>query len=324
MIIVRDIYNDIQSVLGTCDEAITYNKINEAMEELANLGNWDPMVMFMDICTNCCEITLPDDVEVPLAINIGGHPSDFRNKWFEFHLNGPGSEDCGCSCAFAWNDKGTFPVFRDPAQPSTVAAYATGAEEAGANVRIYGFDHCDKWIMTPDCNNIMRDGFDAPIFFGIGAGMTTGIKVKRITRVSKPVTNNYVNLVAIDPGNHHGHTLLGVIRPNITEPAYRRITISGSACPPCYNWVRMRYRRKAFKVSEMSDAIPLHSVTALKMMCMALRKYENDLLEEYAKYFSAAREALQREQKSRSGPNQIKIQFQNGAYAGSKCGGNMI
>lgn len=330
MLIVQDIYQEIQRVLGTCSEEETYAKINEAIEELANLGNWDPMVIYMDICTDKCEITLPDDIEVPLAINVGGTPADFRNKWFEFHLNGPGSECCGTSCSFAWNDKGNFPTFRDPVKASKIAAYPEGVEAQGLSLRVYGYDDCGKWIMTPDCDGIMRDGFELPILSGFGSGMTVSQKVKRITRISKPVTSSYIKVVALDPGASKGGTLLGLLRPNMTEPEFRRITISGggtavlsdehAACN-CITWVRMRARRKTFKVSQLSDAIPLHSVTALKMMAQAIKKYEADLLDEYAKYFNAAREALQREQKSRSGPNQIKIQFQ-GNFAAGRCGGN--
>lgn len=330
MITVGQVFTEIQRVLGTCDEAETYAKLNEAIEELANLGNWDPMVIYMDICTSACEITLPEDIEVPLAINICGQPSDFRNKWFEFHLNGPGSECCPSSCNFAWQDKGDFPTFRDPVRASQVAAFPEGAENMGANIRVYGFDDCDKWIMSPDCNGVLQDGFDVPILNGFGAGMTSQQKVKRITRVSKPITNSFIKLLALDPGNHHGGaTLLGLFRPNTTEPSFRRITVSGNGADrlgdhsSTNNWVRMRARRKTFIVSQLSDPIPLHSVTALKLMCQAIKKYEADLLTEYGGYFSAAKAALEREQKSRSGPNQIKIQFQ-GAYA-STCGNrNMI
>lgn len=320
MLVVSEIFTEIQRVLGTCDETETYAKINEAIEELANLGNWDPMVMSMDICTSGCEITLPDDVEVPLAVNVGGHPADFRNKWYEYHLNGPGSECCPTGCSFHWHDKGNFPTFRDIKSPSRIAAYAETIEEPGARVRMYGFDDCQKWIMSPDCNGVLQDGFDVPIIFGLGAGMPSDQKVARITRMSKPITNSFIKIVALDPGACQGGTLLGIIRPTITEPSFRRLTVSGAGCDCLHcgsdeTWVRMRVRRKVFKVSQMSDPIPLHSVTALKMMAQAIKKYEADLLQEYASYFGAAREALQREQKSRSGPNQIKIQFQS-SYAG--------
>lgn len=328
MIIVSEIYNDIQAVLGTCDQEVTFNKINEAQEELANLANWDPLTVSLDICTQGCEITLPDDIEVPLAINIGGVPSDFRNKWFQYHMNGPGSECCPGACTFAWMDQGNFPTFRDPVRPSTIAVYPEIEEALGASLKVFGYDQNDKWIMTEDSQGMMQDGFDVPIIFGIGAGLTVDQKVKRITRIMKPVTNGFIEIVAIDPGASSGSTLLGIIRPNITEPNFRRIRVSGGGTQflanssSCTTWVRMRARKKTFKISSMEDPIPLHSVTALKMMCMAIKKYEADLIGEYKEYFTAAREALMREQKTRSGPNQIKIQFQH-SWGGSPCD-NMI
>jgi hypothetical protein len=324
--IVSDIYEDIKAVLGTCDEATTFNKINEGIEELSNLANWDPNVVLLDICTQNCEITLPDDIEVPLAINVGGTPSDFRNKWFEFHMNGPGSECFSSSCSYSWTDKGNFPTFRDPVKPSQIACYPDQEESVGASLRVYGYDENNQWIMTPDSNNVLQDGFDVPIIYGIGSGLTVDTKVKRITRLLKPVTNGFIRIVALDPGATSGGTLLGIVRPNITEPLFRRIKVSGSGVQfltngsanlCCQTWVRMRARLKVFKVTSQTDFIPLHSVTALKLMCMAIKKYEADLLDEYAKYFTAAREALMREQKTRSGPNQIKIQFQH-SYAGKR------
>lgn len=342
VITVGSIWTEIQSVLGTCDEGVTYSKINEAIEELSNLGNWDSMIVNLDICTQDCEITLPDDIEVPLAINIGGRPADFRNKWFEYHMNGPGTECCPSCSDFSWQDQGDFPTFRSIKKPSRIAAYAEKPETV-STIRVYGYDSCDKWIMEEDCNGVLQDGFDVPLIFGFGAGTPSTKVVKRITRVSKAVTNGFVKLVALDPGSHKGSTLLGYYRPTDTEPQYRRLKVSGGnpggsgGCSAggvkagpffcvctgsCSTWVRMKARRKTFIVSQFSDVIPLQSVTAVKMMCMAIRKYEADLADEYQKYFGLAKLALEREQKSRSGPNQIKVQFQT-SYAG-KLGSNMI
>lgn len=328
MIIVGDVEDSIKSVLGTCSDAQFFDRINEAQEELANLGNWDPLTVYLDICTSECEITLPDDIEVPLAINVGGRPADFRNKWFEFHLNGPGSECCSTACSRNWQDLGDFPTFRNPIQPSTISTIPEMAETETA-IRVYGYDENDRWIMSLDSNGVMQDGFDVPIIFGFGSGMTTSQLVKRITRIAKPVTNGYLEINAIDPGATSGSTLLGIIRPNITNPSFRRIKVSGSGTEllttgsTCRTWVRMRARKKTFKVTSMTDSIPLNSLTALKMMVMAIKKYEADLAGEYATYLNLAREAMQREQKTRSGPNQIKIQFQGGSYAGSP-GDNLI
>jgi hypothetical protein len=189
--------------------------------------------------------------------------------------------------------------------------------------------------MEADCNGVLQDGFNVPILSGFGAGMTSPQKIKRITRVSKPLTSSFIRLYALDAGKHNGSTLLGYFRPYILEPMFRRITVSGAGCgqlcgggvstTTCCNtttWVRMRARRKNYLITQPSDIIPLHSVTAVKMMCQAIKKYENDLIDQYEQYRQAAKQALEREQKSRSGPNQIRMQFQT-SYAG-RLGENLI
>lgn len=337
MLRVSDIQEAIEAVLGTCSDAEFYSKMNEAVEELANTGLWDPLVGNMDICTDGCQITLPDDVEVPLAINIGGHPADYRNKWFEFHLNGPGSECCGQSAGFNWTDKGDFPTFRDLIKPSTISAFPEQTEALGTVIRVYGYDENEKWIMSPDLTGVLQDGFEVSVIFGLGGGLPSTQKIKRITRVSKPVTNGFVKLVGNDSGETTtGQTLLGLFRPNITDPLFRRITVNGCGCDklhlgtilnsngtsesPCLStqtWARMKFRRKVFKLTTGSDLIPLHSLTALKQACQMIKKYEADLPEEAEKYRALATASLQREQKSRSGRNQMKFQMDRWTYAGS-------
>lgn len=333
VITVEDIIPEAKKVLGTCSDEQMYSYLNEAVNLLSNLGNWDPLVGFMDICTCDCEITLPDDVEVPLAINVGGRPADFRNKWFEFHLNGPGSECCDQVCSWNWTDKGSFPTFRDPIRASKIAAYPEMAETI-TTIRVYGFDVNQKWIMTEDSNGVLQDGFDVPVIYGLGAGMPSEVKVKRITRVQKPVSNGFIRLVALDDGSEAG-TLLGLFKPSDTEPSFRRISVSGAGCgtlstaASCCstssssttstnnnnkNWVRMRFRKWVTKLSSPEDVIFLHSTTAIKMALMAIKKYEADLLEEYATYKEAAKQALNEEQKTRSGPNRFNIQFVPGVF----------
>lgn len=333
VITVADIIPEAKRVLGICDDVEMYQRLNEAVELLANMGLWDPLVGYMDICTTGCEITLPDDVEVPLAINVGGHPADFRNKWFEFHLNGPGTECCSGTCNFSWMDKGNFPTFRDPIKSSYIAAYPEEAETI-TTIRVYGFDVNEKWIMTADSNGVLQDGFDVPVIFGLGSGMPSDVKVKRITRVSKPVSNGFIKLVALDDGSASGGTLLGLFKPSDVEPMFRRIMVSGggttfltssssTSTSCCKTWVRMRFRKKMTFLSSPEDVIFLHSVTAIKQALMAIKKYEADLADQYQTYLGLAKEALNREQKSRSGPNRMRIQFDAGVY-GYQCGDGMV
>lgn len=312
MLIVSQVRSSIENVLGTCDDSVFYDKVNEAIEILANFGHWEPFIGFMDICTHGCNVTLPDDVEVPLMINVGGHPAQYRNKWFEFHLNGPGSECCNGSCSWSWDDKGDFPTYRELNSPSRLAAYPEVDEDKSANVRIYGYDEHDKWLMEDNGTGIMTDGLSLPLFNKSGYGLPSSIRTKRITRVTKPETKGFVKLVALD----NDGVQLGYYRPYETVPQYRRIVVSGNGCNALSNcstwntWVRMRYRRKFYKVSTDQDPIPLNSLTALKLACMAVFKYEKNLFDEYEKYLSLAEQALMREEKTRAGPNQIKIQFE--------------
>lgn len=329
MIIVSEIAEEVRRVLGQCDDSELFARLNEAVEELSAEGNWNPAIGTMDICTYGCDITLPDDVEAPLAINVGGVPADFHNRWFEYHLNGPGSQCCQTTCSYSWTDKGDFPTFRDPIKASLVAAYPEATEENGLNIRVYGYDVNEKWIMTEDCNGVLQDGFDVPILSGLGSGMTTSQKVKRITRISKPLTNGFVKLVALDPGACSGGTLLGIFRPSDTNPHFRRISVSGAGCkdlcgcPTTKTWVRMKYIRRNIKITNMNDPIFLHSVTAIKMMVQAIKKYEADLGEEYEKYRTLAKNSLQRHQAHSNGPNQIRIVFDRHTYGG-RIGENMI
>lgn len=315
MIIVGDIIDEVKKVIGTCEDSVAFSVLNEAIELLANTGHWDPLVGRMDICTQGYEITLPDDIEVPLAINVGGHPAEYSNRWFEYHLNGPGTQCCGTPCVFTWMDQGDFPTFRDIHEASRLIAIGDVAEEAGANLRVYGYDECNKWIMEADCNGVLVDGFTVPI---LSFPTPAAQRVKRIVRVSKPVTRGFVKLSALEGRG----VLLGYYRPGETNPSFRRIRVSGagcerlsgSSCGCTTTWVRMEFRRKVFKVETLSDAIPLHSPTAIKMMVMAIEKYQKNLMEEYDVYFDRASAAIQREQKTRSGPNQIRIQFSPGVF----------
>lgn len=330
MILVKDIHEEIQRVIGSCDDETYFARLTEAQELLANLSNWDPLVGSMDICT--CErvVVLPDDVEMPLAINIGGRPADFRNKWFEFHLNGPGSDCCAMGCGWNWADTGEHPTYRTIKNSSTLYAYSDLDEGLSTSIRVFGYDKCDKWIMTEDCDGKLVDGFEVPVLFGLGAGIPVPQQVKRITRILKPITRGFVKLVALESGSNHS-TLLGYYRPSEQTPNYRRIVLNGAynicrwldTCAPQMSWVRMKFRKKTYKINSMDDLIYLNSVTAIKMAVQAIKKYENDLIDEYTKYKKEAKIALMEEQKTRSGPNTIKIQMQRAGFM-SKTRENMI
>lgn len=314
MLKVSDIIDQVKMVIGTCDNSVAFMRLGEAQDLLTDRLHSDATLGFMDICTDRDELTMPDDVEAPLAINIGGCPADYRNRWFEFHLNGPGSS---CGCSVAWTDLGYFPTFRSIRGATTLSAVADLPTDAGTNIRVYGFLNDaagnPKWIMTPDSTGTLVDGFDVTI-----DGSPSTQSVDRITRVSKPVTYGFVQLTA----NDTNLTLLGYFKPSDTEPQFRRIKLSGSGCKwlcecsvPTSTWVRMRFKKKNNTINDLSDLLFVDSLTAIKKTVMAIRKYEADLLPEYESYLASAVQDMRMKKKANNGPNQIKIQFQRHGFA---------
>src|SRR5438128_2452721 len=101
---VRDLLDDAKDILGTCDQATVFARLTDAIEVLANKGQWDPLLAYLSTnVTDNVLVTLPEQVEVPLRINIDGHPAFARDRLFEFTLNGPGS---GPLVSWTWADFG--------------------------------------------------------------------------------------------------------------------------------------------------------------------------------------------------------------------------
>lgn len=316
MLRVSDVIFEIKMVLGNCDDSLAFMRLREAQDILTDRLHSDATLGFMDICTDQEELTMPDDVEVPLAINLGGCPADYRNRWFEFHLNGPGS---GCGCSLSWTDLGYFPTFRSIKSATTLTAVADLPSDAGTTLRVYGFlkdsDGNPKLIMTPDATGTLVEGFEVTI-----NGGPTLQEVDRITRVSKPVTHGFIKLNANDDKS----TLLGYFKPGDTEPLFRRIKLSDGHgckelchCPdPHSTWVRMRFKKKNNVINDLSDLLFVDSLSAIKKAVMGIKKYEADLLQESEAYFASAVNDMRFKKKAQNGPNQIKIQFQRQAFGG--------
>lgn len=144
-----DVKDQAIEILGTNEDDVVLARITEAIERLSIEGQWDALVGYCDICAgpDRC-LTLPSSIETPLAVNIGGRPARFRNKWFEFHLNGPGSGTCGARCDWTWDDRGDVVTVQDLINPSQIVAYFDRPEDANAELRVYADDINDQPIRT--------------------------------------------------------------------------------------------------------------------------------------------------------------------------------
>lgn len=161
--IVSDIFNDAAEVLGVSDETYVLNKLSDAVQLLANKNDYRCLIGYVDICA-CSDgrtLALPRNIDVPMAVNIEGKPALFRNQWYEFHLNGFGSNDR--SGNLTWTDVGYFPTAMDIVRNGYLVALADSKVDLGKKVRVFGYDDQKHWIRTQDEDGNWLDGFLVPV-----------------------------------------------------------------------------------------------------------------------------------------------------------------
>lgn len=155
--IVAEIYKKARDVLGISDPVTIFSKLTDAVQILANKADWDPLIGYVDICSGSDErtITLPPDVETPLAVSAGGNPLTMRSKWAEFHVNSGGMTG---ETSWNWDDSGFYPVFQDLKSPSVLVAVAQLKNDLGTPVRVFGLDEMGRQIRTQAPDGSWQDG----------------------------------------------------------------------------------------------------------------------------------------------------------------------
>lgn len=299
---VSDIYEDAQNIVGTCDDATLFRRLTEAIELLANKGDFDPLVGVVDICVQDRCITLPREIETPIAVNISGRPSIAKDFLFNFHINGPGDFD-KCGCDWSWQDGGESPVYRELRCPSRLVSFVTNAEDAGVELWAYGYDKYNNWIRSLEAG-VWKDGWRVPTIFGYSVPDTTAPEFARIVRIRKALSTGPIRLSSYDNSLTTG-TLIGIYRYDETEPLYRKIKINSACC-----LARIAFRRRTFKITSLEDLVPLHSTAALLFMLRAVKAYgaDNDLASG-AGYESTAVRWITEEQETRTPPAAVPIQI---------------
>lgn len=270
MLTVAEIYDDAKEIFGHCLETKLFRKITDAVQLLANKGEIDPLVGYVDLCADGQCITLPREIETVMAVNIGGRPSLGRDELFSFHLNGPGDTWVPCQ-DYTWINSGGFPTYRDLKCPGKLIAFLDNSADNGAKVRVFGYDDQNRPLRT-QVGNSWEDGYLVPTIFGYALPDQNAPVISRITDIVKDKTVANVRLSSFDNSSNSG-TLLGIFEPDETKPRYRRIRINRDC-----EWVRICFRRRTLDINSTNDRIFLHSRLALVLAMRAVKKYdETDL-----------------------------------------------
>lgn len=319
-----------QDVLGINDTDTIRDYVQRAIELVEYEANWDSYLQTIDICSDGCGyVTLPDFVESVLATNVGGFPAYFRNSWFEYHINGPGSLQgpagvplpggIGMECGWCWDDRGMSPILQQLNGWTVLAAIVEDPIDGNGSLQLQVFGETmdpygnTKDVLTIPVSGPSNPGVFVPLLINSAATDPQATPFRKITRVIKPVTRGYVKLLGIPLssiqnasatpytsgpllGTAPGVTL-GYYGPNDIQPSYRRIKVT-AAC----QWVRMKCRLKSIPLNYSTDLIPIPSKQAMIYLIKSLRMDETNNSQEADRYKAKALDILFKKQQIADGP----------------------
>ncbi|PWT90891.1 MAG: hypothetical protein C5B54_06340 [Acidobacteria bacterium] len=287
-VIMIDVFDDIAKILGNVGQFKIFDATTVALEALCNKGHYDGFTGYVDIQTDGWRYaTLPRFVDQPVAISINGRPAYMRNKWAEFHLNGPGSDEYGgqhmggarfgswyghgtsgrWGQIHAWDSVGTVCTIKPLSNVSQLVAIPDDPTDDGKTYRIYGYDERGKRIRQNG-----QDGYIVVVdHTKIVPFRNTDQRIARIDRITRDATKGFVRLYAFDQAQQVTSVLLGYHYPDETEPQYFRIRLPLDA-----HWIRLRYRKRTLKVTSVWQPLHLFSRLSIVTMVRALKTLETD------------------------------------------------
>jgi hypothetical protein len=254
MIVVSEVIGQVGRVLGTCDPDYTYDVLTRAIELLANKPTktnvlWDPMLVYVDIpMVSGFYVCLPPHVEKPIKININRQPAFTRNMFFEFSMNGPGSNDP--ESGWQWQDRGWKPLQKPwPTGGTQFMINSSDANDTGTLVKVN--------VINQDQSTTWMDAF-------IG---TAGPRIYGLLEVSKPVTRGTLSLYA--SAFIYEPQLVATWAPDVLYPQFEWIKLSqsGASC-------KILARRRTHKITQPTDVIPLSNRQAIITACIAIKSFD--------------------------------------------------
>ncbi len=159
---VSEIFDECAEILGSTDTKKVFRKIQQAVQTLMESGHWTHTTAEVDVCTGWdrCSLALPRGIDVPLAVNVDGSPTYFRNRLFQYHVNKGGMYN---SVEWAWDDRGYVATLMDIIQPSQLVAVAESNNDVGKKIRVLGIDQNNRNLRSQMPNGMGVDGLLIPI-----------------------------------------------------------------------------------------------------------------------------------------------------------------
>lgn len=280
---IDDIYDEGKKIFGICDDVKLFRLFGDAISLIVYKSDIEGLKGTLDICSVGCSctgprpcsagcgktcLTMPREIEVVVAVNIGGKPALGYAQLFNHHLNGPG--DCKCSCDWSWQDLGAyFSTFRDLITPAKLVVYTQTPADNNKDFIVYGYDNSGN-VLRRQVAGEWKNGLAIPTIFGAALPDDGAPTVARITGIFKQASVGSMRLSTIDDSGATG-VLLGLYEPDETVPQFRRIQLNRSC-----GWARVSYLKPSPTFNSRFDHVPLKSRRAFLLACQAV-KHQMDL-----------------------------------------------
>lgn len=309
---VREAADEIAEAANICATDLTRVCFyaNKAVRRLLPKGKWKGTYQKYHLCTNQGCFTWPRQIETIESIALCGTPGTIRNEWYEFNEQGPGLFDgrhnnvdsigagCGGRChGNTLVDRGLACTFADLiGTEKQLRVYTDFPADDGKTITFRGYDDQRNLIRTNFGNTegetvTLAAGFVDTVYLGFW-----GV----ITQVIKDVTVGPVRVYEYNTVDAT-QRLIAMYESDETLPSYRRsyfpaaqITDDGSgACNK--RSVDVMAKLKFIPVSKWDDFIMIGNLAAICEEIRAVRKFENNLVQEGLIYEQLALKYLNEE-----------------------------
>ena len=271
---------------STAGAPIFTSLVNESVRHLIKYGDWWATVVKANLAVFSSDVVWPAWVGTPLAVNVNRHGWTRRGHAFSY-----------------WYDmlpmeRGDYPQDRDCREfHSDIRTITDGTTPVLQNIPP-GYARFVK--MLADTNSTAPSADDGKVItvYGIDANglpakenltlpATSSTQFQMVTRVSKAVTVNVIQMYQIDESNNQ--ILMGLYGAGETEPMYRHSKIHGvhSNSTTATN-ITLLAKLEFVPVVADADVIQIDNLDALHFMFLAIKQKDAHNAQQYEAFRAEA------------------------------------
>lgn len=290
--------------------------VNDAVEQLVNLGEWWATVQQMTGFVIGGKMTWPAGIDTVLAMKICGREADVTNFWYDYTpIDGWFRErflnDAEWFAGWPHHRhsvvefSGTQAMFAGPSSfnPFAVQVTADNPADYGKLVTIYGYDTNGQEVTGLRPDGTTQRGIQMTL---AAIAPNTGIVMSDVSVVTKDITVGIVRAWQFFPVTGQG-LLAGLFAGAQTTPRFLWSHIKGCAPECCYRisaLVKIGFQPVAYP----SDIATIGNLQAIKSQVQSIKSREKGDDMEADKYETTAIRRLNMELETRFPLNQIILQ----------------